>query len=336
MDRQPNESELFDFLEGSLPPEKHAEIKAYLEKNPELRASVEAAQRGSEALAACKIGVSINLTPEIMQKIAPPTTPGSLWTKLVLAFAGLALVVVCLFFMANPDKKQQQQPSSVPEKPIQTPVQIPPRVIATIPDEKGPSAPVETAQNPTLVLAAGERRVVDFPRIGSITLNGPGRFVVTESMTSIIQGSAKFDILKQDKNRPFRVSTDDAVITVIGTIFEVEKAGANTRVSLQHGTLRIEHTGRVDILESGWTAIIEGAGFVISKISENELVQPATDSSKIVEPYLLPEKNVTGTPAMQIPIQNIEPAETRQEPAASSQSPLELLHEWSIQTPDKK
>ncbi len=336
MDRQPNEIELFDFLEGNLSPEKHAEIKEYLEKNPELLASVQAAQRGSEALNACKIGVSINLTPEIMQKITSPATPGSQVIKVVLAAAGLAVLAICLFFMVRPDDKLQSQPIAVPEKLPQTPVQAAPPVIAENPGKTDPPAEKDVPGTP-LMLASSEKRGIDFPGIGSITLNGPGKFVVAESITHIIQGSARFDILPQKADRPFRVSTEDAVITVIGTRFEVEKTATGTRVSLEHGTLRIEHAGRIDMLESGYNAVIEGTGFVISKISDNELVQPAASSSAIIEPAGQQIKNVTGTPAMQIPVENIEPAdETKQAPAASSQSPLDLLHQWSIQTPDSK
>ena len=337
MDRQPDESELFDFLEGTLPPGKHAEIKAYLERNPELLASVEAAQRGSEALKACKIGVSIDLTSDIMQKITPSATPGSRISKLVLAVAGLALLAICLLLLFRPGDKQQLQPVSRPEKLPQTPVQETPRVIANHPDAAKHAPADQTGQNQTLVLAGNERRGINFPETGSIKLIGPGKFVVSESMTSIIEGSARFDILPQRADRPFRVSTEDAVITVTGTLFAVETAGPGTRVSLEHGTLRIEHAGLVNMLESGWTANIEGTAFVVSKISGTELIQPAASSSAIIEPADQQIKNVTGSPAMQIPVQNIEPAdEKKQEPAASSQSPLDLLHEWSIQTPEKK
>jgi len=316
MDRKPDESELFDFLEGSLPPEKHAEIKAYLESNPELLASVEAAKRGSEALNACKIGVSIDLTSEIMQKIEPSATPGSRASKLVLAVAGLALLAICLFFMIRPDEKQQLQPATGPDKLPQAPAQV----IAQNPDTTNPTVTGQPEQAPTLVLASKEKRVISFPETGSITLNGPGRFEVTKSQARIIQGSARFDILPQNEDRPFRVSTEDTLIIVIGTLFEVEKTGSGTRVSLEHGTLRIEHGGLVNMLESGWTANIEGTDFVVSKISKNEFVQPA--------------KDVTETPAVQINNKPVD--ETQQTPAASSQSPLDLLNEWSIQTPDTK
>lgn len=76
-----------------------------------------------------------------------------------------------------------------------------------------------------------------------VTLSGNSQMEVTfyrhERHIQLKKGEAIFDVTK-DPNRPFIVETDLAKVTVLGTRFAVNKLSKLVRISVDHGSVRVE------------------------------------------------------------------------------------------------
>jgi transmembrane sensor len=76
-----------------------------------------------------------------------------------------------------------------------------------------------------------------------VTLNASSKIEVTyyrnQRHIALLQGEAIFNVTK-DPDRPFIVETDTAKITVLGTRFAINKLSKLVRVSVDHGSVRVE------------------------------------------------------------------------------------------------
>lgn len=76
-----------------------------------------------------------------------------------------------------------------------------------------------------------------------VTLSGNSQLEVTfyrhQRHVQLKHGEAIFDVAK-DANRPFVVDTDLAKVTVLGTRFAVNKLSKLVRISVDHGSVRVE------------------------------------------------------------------------------------------------
>jgi transmembrane sensor len=85
------------------------------------------------------------------------------------------------------------------------------------------------------------------------------RVTVSESSTArvaleLAAGQAKFDVT-HDQQRVFRVRCGDVTVEVLGTSFELERAGARTRVAVARGRVAVsfrEHYEELGAGEAGW------------------------------------------------------------------------------------
>ncbi|WP_404425775.1 FecR family protein [Thalassospira australica] len=64
------------------------------------------------------------------------------------------------------------------------------------------------------------------------------RFEAGERHVALLGGEAFFDVTP-DPKRPFRVSSDDVDVTVLGTGFDVRRNDAGTLVAVEHGLVRV-------------------------------------------------------------------------------------------------
>lgn len=125
--------------------------------------------------------------------------------------------------------------------------------------------PVHQAAYSTI---SGEIKTVSMDDGSQLTLNGGAKVHVTyyrnRRMVALTQGEAIFDVAK-DAKRPFIVDANNARVTVLGTRFAVNRLEHMVRVSVEHGSVRVEKNGAEDnesdfiILRDGQVAEIHAA-----------------------------------------------------------------------------
>lgn len=334
MSRQPNENDLFDYMEGNLPPENHAAVKKYLEEHEDCRAALESAKVGAKAFEAFKITGSIDLVSDIMEKIDSPTALSTSYLRYgILASILIIIIVISIAFLNRSESQSPVAPVAKPEVQPSVPQEQTPIVIAQQPDTHvQPSVPALPAK--LFELAANEQKVIQSELIGTILFAGPGKFLVTENNVKITHGRALFTILSRAGKNPFTVSTENATITVIGTVFGVNKDRNDTRVILLKGRLRIDHLAASQTLNANFSAKIVDREIIIEKATSREIefwssFPDSCNKSGLIDPVIATDAATTApieqsTPDNENPITN--PSE--------SLSPMDLLNDWSIKQPD--
>ncbi len=90
--------------------------------------------------------------------------------------------------------------------------------------------------------SVGEQRTFDLPDGSVVYLNTDSRIALDFSRSArdvrLLAGEALFKVTR-DAARPFRVRTDDAVIQVIGTQFNVRRDSHGTKVSVIEGAVKV-------------------------------------------------------------------------------------------------
>jgi transmembrane sensor len=107
--------------------------------------------------------------------------------------------------------------------------------------------------------AAAERAVSFEDGSRALLLDTTARVVVSAVSRSAVdvslpEGRARFDVTKRPE-RAFRVHCGAVVVEVLGTSFELTRAGERTRVSVVHGRVAVRWPGGATVLgagESGW------------------------------------------------------------------------------------
>lgn len=102
----------------------------------------------------------------------------------------------------------------------------------------------------TVTYATGnaERLAITLPDGTEVTLNANSTLQLPEEgwadseRTVSLDGEAFFDVAK-DKSRPFLVSTDDAIVRVLGTRFNVHERRGSTRIFLEEGEVEVGWPG---------------------------------------------------------------------------------------------
>ncbi|NMM40600.1 FecR family protein [Pseudoalteromonas arctica] len=87
-------------------------------------------------------------------------------------------------------------------------------------------------------------------------------FDTNQRLTHLKQGRALFDIAKNPQ-RPFIVNTDRANITVLGTRFSVDNKSNSTRISVEHGRVKVQstrHSHHLIELIQGQQAVLNDQG----------------------------------------------------------------------------
>jgi transmembrane sensor len=91
--------------------------------------------------------------------------------------------------------------------------------------------------------AIGSRQVVTLKDGSIVELNSNTKLTVlfseSERLITLAKGEAFFDV-SRDENRPFKVITDDQVITVLGTKFSVRRYNEGIEVAVIEGKVQID------------------------------------------------------------------------------------------------
>lgn len=77
----------------------------------------------------------------------------------------------------------------------------------------------------------------------------------------LLRGRAYFDVA-HDTSRPFRVTAEDTVVTVLGTAFEVDGLSENASVAVRRGVVAVDYAGHHPrtVLHRGETVSLEASG----------------------------------------------------------------------------
>lgn len=106
-------------------------------------------------------------------------------------------------------------------------------------------------------------------------------FADRERKIRLIAGEAYFEAAR-DESRPFRVVTDEAVTTVLGTGFNIRRGEDSTEIAVRHGQVRVERAGSASarqILTDGEWALVnenhmasgDGAATLVGSWSSGKL-----------------------------------------------------------------
>lgn len=120
----------------------------------------------------------------------------------------------------------------------------------------------QAGPEPVLVATAGERiEQVSLPDGSTIHLRPHSSLYRLRENTYRLTGEGFFQVT-HDERRRFSVEAGQAVVTVLGTKFNVNSRGAETRVFLEEGRVQLsyEPTGRTTILRPGQEAVASARG----------------------------------------------------------------------------
>jgi transmembrane sensor len=110
-----------------------------------------------------------------------------------------------------------------------------------------PKAPSPVIASPQILATkTGERSTVALADKSVVYLNADTRITVSYSdharLLNLSRGEAIFQVTK-DKARPFRVVTDSATVTAVGTRFGVDRIGDAVEVRVYEGTVKVDGNG---------------------------------------------------------------------------------------------
>lgn len=130
-----------------------------------------------------------------------------------------------------------------------------------------------------VVTATAELRSVNLPDGSRVDLGPESAIDMTfadgKRQVRLLKGSAFFEV-SPDQSRPFRVETGNALVTVLGTAFEVGYADDSTLVAVQHGRVGVEdlrtEPRRSNTLGAGeWTRVLASGGAQRGKLKADEV-----------------------------------------------------------------
>jgi transmembrane sensor len=117
--------------------------------------------------------------------------------------------------------------------------------------------------------STAELRTIDLEDGTTVTLAAASAVAVsytsTERRLSLLEGEALFQV-KRDPDRPFRVFTGEVRTTVLGTVFDVRRAGKDVTVGVQEGVVDVsvafggQWPAGGERLEAGDTISVDSAG----------------------------------------------------------------------------
>lgn len=118
---------------------------------------------------------------------------------------------------------------------------------------------VVTATDRTLVqapAASAEQPVLRYHDGSSATPTALGTEVRVDEatparmVTVLERGAARFDV-RPDRDREFRVVVESVTVTVLGTVFAVERGAESVHVAVERGKVRVDSPGGTAFLEAG-------------------------------------------------------------------------------------
>ncbi|MDQ9092114.1 FecR domain-containing protein [Pseudoalteromonas haloplanktis] len=112
--------------------------------------------------------------------------------------------------------------------------------------------------------ARGEQIDFELPDGSQLSLDAQSQLLLVfdakQRVSQLKQGRALFDIAK-DPQRPFIVNTNGANVTVLGTRFSVDSKSNSTRISVDHGRVKVQSTDNSQHL----IELVQGQQAVLTK-----------------------------------------------------------------------
>lgn len=116
--------------------------------------------------------------------------------------------------------------------------------------------------------STAELRTVDLEDGSTVTLSAASAIAVSfsggERLVTLLEGEAFFQV-RRDPRRPFQVLAGSVRTTVLGTSFDVRRAGDDVTIDVQEGVVEVVKTGRPgerrgERLEAGDSISVDGKG----------------------------------------------------------------------------
>ena len=216
-----------------------------------------------------------------------PLLPIPRWSLAPAALAMLLLVVLRLGTVPAPVSDPipvavvpAPEPSVLPEPEPRTE----PSILAGKRLEAAPSLPVALPGNHELHVLSGSVQVAAASE--------------HETVLDLSDGTVDCSVSPLSGSASFQVHTPDALVSVVGTHFQVRREGARTHVSVQHGRVRVERPGHPDevrFLNAGESLGVEASGFIPT--TATALVSPPVQNPPRVKPSAVPAAPETPTSA---------------------------------------
>lgn len=132
--------------------------------------------------------------------------------------------------------------------------------------------PQDTQQPPYKVQyqsSRGEQFDIELPDGSQISLDAQTTlalaFDTNKRFNNLTHGRVLFDVA-QDPQRPFIITANESKITVLGTRFSVDNKPNRTRISVEHGRVKVQNKQQVIELVQGQQAIIDAQGLNIKNM----------------------------------------------------------------------
>ncbi|MHC9419801.1 FecR family protein [Sphingomonas citri] len=131
----------------------------------------------------------------------------------------------------------------------------------------------ERAQPYQVETRAGEQRVIALADGSSVILAGGSKLRLDHAdqrRATVEVGEALFRV-RHDAARPFRVGAGGLTLTDIGTVFDVKRAGALTRVAVSEGAVVVDPDGAALRLDAGEMVVAEGDRLVAGRVAVSDV-----------------------------------------------------------------
>ncbi|MFS0773435.1 FecR family protein [Sphingomonas sp. 1P08PE] len=125
----------------------------------------------------------------------------------------------------------------------------------------------------TIETAAGEQRTLTLADGSRIVLAGASAVRLDHDdprVATVERGEMLFRV-RHDADRPFAVQVGALRLVDLGTVFNVKKAGGNTRVAVAEGAVMVDPDGAALRLDPGQTVIARGASLVRGSIDPADI-----------------------------------------------------------------
>ncbi len=137
----------------------------------------------------------------------------------------------------------------------------------------GVNAWQERAQPYVVETRAGEQRVLALADGSSVIVAAGSRLMLDRAdqrRATVDAGEALFRV-RHDASRPFRVGAGGLTLTDIGTVFDVKRAGALTRVAVAEGAVLVDPDGAALRLDAGETVVADGDRLVAGRVAVSDV-----------------------------------------------------------------
>ncbi|MBW6532542.1 FecR domain-containing protein [Sphingomonas sp. RRHST34] len=137
----------------------------------------------------------------------------------------------------------------------------------------GVTAWQERAKPYAVETRAGEQRVLALADGSSVILAGGSRVMLdrADQRRAIVEAGEALFRVRHDAARPFRVDAGGLALTDIGTVFDVKRAGALTRVAVSEGAVLVDPDGAALRLDAGETVVAEGDRLVEGRVAVSDV-----------------------------------------------------------------